>query len=136
MLGSFGISARIDRWTDTDFAIAAEHVGLYRETLRPIIHHGDQYLLTRAPPAEGDGDWMAVWYVAKDGSAGVLFAFRLDSQEASRVFALPGLRPDRRYRATRFSGERTDAAGEALAAGLAVTVPDRFRSELCIVEAG
>jgi hypothetical protein len=134
MLGTFGVSARIDRWPAADFDVAAAHVALYRDTLRPLIHHGDQFLLTRAPPGDGDGDWAAVWYVAKDGTQGVLFAFRLDSPEPSRVFPLPGLLPGRRYRTRYFAGGETQAAAEALAAGLAVTVGDRFQSELCLVE--
>jgi alpha-galactosidase len=88
MLGSFGISAAIDRWPEADLVIAAEHVALYRNKLRSIIHHGNQYFLT-PPPIDGSGDWAAIWYVAKDGSNGVLFAFRLGGGEGSRSFPLP-----------------------------------------------
>jgi alpha-galactosidase len=134
MLGSFGISARIDRWPEEDFALAARHVALYREKLRPIIHHGDQYLLTPAPPADGNGDWAALWYVMKDGSRGVLFAFRLAGTAMQRAFPLPGLRDDRRYRAIPFSGAAAQASGGDLAAGCTVTLAERFQSELCLVE--
>ena len=47
----------------------AAHVALYRDTVRAIVHHGDQYLLTQPPAADGSGDWAAIWYVAKDGCA-------------------------------------------------------------------
>jgi alpha-galactosidase len=134
MLGSFGISARIDHWPAADFAVAAAHVALYREKLRPIIHHGDQYLLTKAPPGDGNGDWAALWYAAKDGASGVLFTFRLAKGEASRVFPLPGLIPDQCYRASFFSGDTSEARGDALARGLAVTVAAPFQSALCYVE--
>ncbi len=132
MLGSFGISARADRWSEADFATAAAHVALYRDTIRELVHHGDQYLLTPAPEADGSGDWAAIWYVAKDGSHGVLFAFRLGSDEASRMFPLPGLAGGRRYLARLFAG----GVSEATADGLSVTVAEKFQSELCVVEAG
>ena len=136
MLGSFGISASIDRWPEEDLVIAKEHIALYRNTLRSIIHHGDQYLLTRAPPTDGNGVWAAIWYAAKDGRSGVLFAFRLGTAETSRVFPLAGLLSDQGYRASLFSAESTvDTTGEALARGLAITIPGQFQSELVLIEA-
>jgi alpha-galactosidase len=136
MLGSFGISARIDRWPEADFALAAAHVALYREKLRAIIQEGDQYLLTEAPPGDGNGDWTALWYAAKDGTKGVLFAFRLAGAAAERVFALPGLVPDRSYQASFFSGAASETTGAALARGLSVAIPAQFQSALCYVEQG
>ncbi len=135
MLGSFGISARVDEWPAGDFAIAAAHVALYRDTLRAIIQFGDQYLLTRAPAADGSGDWAAIWYAAKNRRRGALFAFRLDGAEASRKFRLPGLSPRARYRVSHGSGEIVETTGEALEAGVVVTIADRYRSELASVEA-
>jgi alpha-galactosidase len=136
MLGSLGISARIDRWPAADFATVARHIALYREKLRAIIHHGDQYLLTQAPPGDGNGDWAAIWYVAKDRARGVLFAFRLAGEAPSRSFPLAGLSAQRHYRVTTEGGEVARARGEALAQGLDVTILARFQSELCLVEAG
>jgi len=106
-----------------------------REKLRAIIHHGDQYLLTKAPPPDGNGDWVALWYAAKDRSRGVLFTFRLGSAEGSRIFPLPGLHPDRRYRYTPFAGTVSETTGAALASGLSVAVDGPFQSELHLVEA-
>jgi alpha-galactosidase len=131
MLGSLGVSARADRWSEADFSTAAQHVALYRDTVRAIVHHGDQYLLTRPPPIDGSGDWAAIWYVAKDASRGVLFAFRLGSEQASRVFPLPGLRSEQRYTARLLAGE----ASEVMPQGLTVVVQEKFQSELCVVEA-
>ena len=132
MLGSFGISARADQWPEADFAVAAAHVALYREKLREIIHFGDQHLLTRSPEVDGSGDWAAIWYVAKDGLRGVLFAFRLGSAEASRTFPTPGLAAVRRFGARLFSGAVSDLVADA---GLTVAVAGQFQSELCVVEA-
>lgn len=135
MLGSFGISARVDRWEAADVATVAAHVGLYRERLRPLIQFGDQYLLTHAPGPDGSGDWAAVWYAAKDGTGGALYAFRLGGAEAVRVFGLPGLAAGARYRCSRFG----DAGAALLTAastttGLAVRLKRRWRSALVLVE--
>ena len=134
MLGSFGISARVNRWDAADFAIAAAHVALYRDRLRSIIHHGDQYLLTRAPDHNGGGDWAAVWYVAKDASAGVLFAFRLAGSDRQRVFPLAGLAAGRGYRCSSFGNDVSTLIAKAPAVGLPIILDRRYSSELVLVE--
>lgn len=135
MLGTFGISAPIHHWPDQDLAVAAAHVALYKTRLRAIIHHGDRYALTRAPPPDGNGDWAALWYATKDGRSGVLFAFRLASADARRLFALRGLQKRRLYLVRFEGGRQLKATGETLEDGLAVTLPEAFRSALCLVEA-
>jgi alpha-galactosidase len=135
MLGSFGISAGIDRWSAADIATAKVHVGLYKDQLRDIIHQGDQYQLTNPPTVHGAGDWAAMWYVSKDGMRGVLFAFRLGGAAVTRIFPLPGLLATQRYRIWSQPGEATEIAGATLAAGLAVTIEAHFASCLCRVEA-
>jgi alpha-galactosidase len=134
MLGTFGISAPIDRWSRSDIATAVAHVGLYVTTLRPLIHHGNQFYLTPAPEPDGSSDWAAVWYAARNGLSGVLFAFRLSGADATRAFELPGLQEGTRYKVTFGSGETMTRTGGELAAGLEISLPDRFRSELCLVE--
>jgi alpha-galactosidase len=131
MLGSFGISARIDRWSLAETALAAAHLALYRARLRSIVHHGDQYLLTPPPPFDGEGDWAAIWYVAKDASQGVLFAFRLAGAKTARHFTLSGLDRETRYRLTLFSGRASELSSSAVT----VTLNEPFTSELCLVEA-
>jgi len=135
MLGSFGISARVDQWNAADFAIVAAHVALYRDRLRAIIQHGDQYLLTRSPDRDGDGDWAGVWYVAKNASAGVLFAFRLAGPDGLRVFTLPGLDGTRAYRSTSFGGDPTLLPAEAPVLRFPVILNRHYRSELVVFEA-
>ena len=134
MLGTFGISAPIDRWSPSDLAIAASHVELYATKIRPLIHSGDQYCLTPPPQPDGNGDWAALWYGAKNGLSGVLFAFRLSASDATRVFALPGLRSQDHYRITFGSGTSIGRSGKELAAGLEVSLAEQYRSELCLVE--
>jgi alpha-galactosidase len=134
MLGTFGISAPIDRWSPADIETTAAHVALYVGKVRPLLHFGDQYYLTRAPSPDGSSDWAALWYAAKDGKSGALFAFRLAGIEATRAFRLPGLREGSRYRVTFGSGEQLTRSGAELAAGLAVALAEAFRSEHCLVE--
>lgn len=124
MLGSFGISAPIDAWPAEERAVVAAQVALYRSRLRALVQDGDQYQLTAAPGLDGSGEWAAMWFVAKDGVAGALFAFRLGG-EASREFALPGL-----ARAPR----RIEGAGGVLeAGGVRVTLDCPYRSALLLV---
>ncbi len=125
MLGSFGISAPLGVWSAGQMAVAREHVALYRAVVRGLVAEGDQYLLTEAPPLDGRGEWAAVWYAAKDGSRGVLFAFRLEGA-AERRFALPGLRAG----AWRVRGDGVVAAE----GGVEVTLAGRFASVLAVVE--
>ncbi len=135
MLGTFGISAPVHRWSEADRATAAAHVAIYKTSLRAIIHHGDRYALTPPPPPEGNGDWAAVWHVTKDGLQGVLFAFRLAGPEKKRTFPLRGLRKGRRYRLSFQDGPQRTATGAELEAGLGVVLDQTFRSALCLVEA-
>lgn len=127
MLGSFGISAAIDTWDEADLSVVADHVTLYRWHLRTLIENGDQYQLTEAPPIDGRGEWAAMWYVAKDGSRGVLFAFRLEGA-SSQDFALPGLRDGLRL----VTGE----GGELRNGGIVVRLNEPFRSALLLIEIG
>lgn len=132
MLGSFGFSARLDRWSEADIALAAAHTGFYRRHLRALIHHGEQYHLTRAPPADGNGDWAAIWFVAANGGSGALFAFRLAGESATRSFSLPGLAAARRYQVRPFGDAPGAADGASLARGYPVTLAEKFSSALVL----
>jgi alpha-galactosidase len=134
MLGSFGISAPVESWTTAELAVVREHVAWYKHIARPVIHHGDQYLLTDAPPLDGQGDWAGVWYAAKAATRGVLFAFRLDSPQARRDFVLPGLDPDAQYRVRTLEGRDELRRGADLLEGLPIVADAPFRSALVSVE--
>lgn len=127
MLGSFGLSAPIDTWSAAERVQAAGAVALYRTRVRALVAEGDQYMLTAAPPRDGHGDWAALWFVAKDGHAGVLFAFRLEG-DAAHDFPLPGLRAGLRHLEGAYAAP-TDT-------GVRVCLPAPFRSALVLVEAG
>lgn len=134
MLGSFGISAPVERWSAADLAAVKQHIVWYKEYVRPLVQTGNQYLLTDAPPLDGEGDWAAIWYTAKDADCGVLFVFRLASTESQHTFVLPGLRPDVAYRLRTPEGLDITRRGSELATGLLVTVDTVFRSALMFVE--
>jgi alpha-galactosidase len=134
MLGTFGISAPIDAWSPDDIATTAAHVELCVTKVRPLIHRGDQHYLTIAPRPDGNSDWAALWYAAKDGRSGALFAFRLAGSEGTRTFGLPGLKEEGRYRVGFGSGETVVRTGAELSAGLKIVLTEPFRSELRLVE--
>jgi alpha-galactosidase len=134
MLGSFGLSAPLDRWTDEDRAVASSHVTWYKQIIQPIILNGDQYFLTEPPPLDGNGDWAAVWYAARNGERGVLFAFRLAGTDPQRILALPGLEQEARYRLRTPEGWTDIRTGAQLAEGLLVEIGELFRSTLIYVE--
>jgi alpha-galactosidase len=133
MLGSFGVSAAVEEWSPADVAVVATHADVYRRCVRPLIHHGNQYRLTEQPPFDGQGDWAAMWYAAKNGLAGALFAFRLAQGEPRRSFALPGLIPDMLYAVEMVGGGTAKIRGTDLANGLAVTCPAPFTSQLVLI---
>lgn len=133
MLGSFGISAPLDRWSDEDIAIVKNHVSWYKQVVRPITQSARQYLLSEMPPLDGNGDWAAIWYVLPGGAQGVLFAFRLANGAPTQTFALPGLNPSGIYRLSTPEGRKATAGGVELATGLAVDAETPFRSVLLAV---
>lgn len=135
MLGSFGISARVDQWSEADLAIAADHIRFYQRHLRPVIQHGRQYLLTMPPAPDGSGDWAAIWYTRRDRSGGVLLAFRLSGPDAGRTFRLPGLSRDRRYQARAFDASDWTDLDAPLEHGLSVHLDGRFQSAMVRVRA-
>ncbi len=134
MLGSFGLSAPLDHWSDEDMAVVKTHVDWYKQIIQPIILNGDQYLLTDAPPLDGNGDWAVVWYAARDRERGVLFAFRLAGGDPQRVFSLPGLMPQAFYRLRTPEGWTATRTGAELEEGLLIDIDELFRSELIYVE--
>lgn len=134
MLGSFGLSARVDQWAEADLAVARDHIGFYRRHLRPVIQHGRQYLLTMPPAPDGSGDWAAIWYTRRDRLGGVLLAFRLSGAETTRTFRLPGLDRSRRYHVRRFEDHDWTGLPDPLNQGLSIHLPQTFSSALLRVE--
>jgi len=133
MLGSFGISSALTRWTAEEIAAARTHVDWYKAVARPLIHHGDQYILTDQPPLDGNGDWAAMWFAAKDGARGAGLFFRLGG-DATRRFALPGLAAGGRFHVKVNDVTLGILSGAELAAGIAVGCPGPYTSAAVTAE--
>ena len=129
MLGSFGLSARIGNWPAADLAAGQAEIAWYKSTLRPQVQDGDQYILTPAPTLDGMGGWAAIWFAAKDKSAGVALVFRLEADETARDFALQGLDPAAQYTISMPGFADQVQTGAALANGINVTVPGPYQSQ-------
>ena len=134
MLGTFGISAPLERWSEAEIALVRGHVDWYKQRVQPLIQHGDEWFLTDPPPHDGNGEWASILYTSKDSATGVLFAFRLAHGDPSRDLALPGLDPDATYVVSSFEGSTEQRTGRALAAGFTVNAEEPFRSVLISLE--
>jgi alpha-galactosidase len=130
MLGSFGISAPLDRWSAQERAEVAGHVAWFKERIRPLFANADQYLLGAQPSLEGDGDWAGVWYVTPDGARGHLSTFRLADASRSWEPALAGLDPERTYAITSSIGASATLTGRELAEGALTTESAPFGAAL------
>ena len=95
MMGSLGIGANLNHWSDADFATAGRMVALYKE-IRETVQQGRLYRL--ASPREGT--LTANQYVSADGRQAVLFAFLQDQQllRPAPPIYLRGLDPEAAYR--------------------------------------
>ena len=95
MAGVLGVGGDLLQWSDDDLAEARELVAAYKR-IRPVVQQGLLYRLR--PPAAGD--LTAVQYLARDGSAVVVFAW-LHAQQFGGTrppVRLRGLDPLGRYR--------------------------------------
>ena len=107
MMGSMGIGANLNRWSDEDFALASKMAAYYK-TIRATVQEGDLYRL--ASPHEGE--LTASQYVSRDGRQSVLFAF-LRSQQFLRpapTIYLRGLGPNANYRVISIDDKLIDKA--------------------------
>lgn len=107
MMGSMGIGANLNRWSDQDFALASKMVAYYK-TIRATVQEGDLYRL--ASPREGE--LTASQYVSRDGQQAVLFAF-LRSQQFLRTapaIYLRGLDQNSNYRLISMDDKLIDKA--------------------------
>jgi alpha-galactosidase len=95
MQGILALGGTLTDWNEAELARAADLVAEYK-TIRPLVQHGIQYRLT-ATPVTG------VQYVAANGSATAVLAYRLAAAFGERARPLPlrGLDPDARYLDTR-----------------------------------
>jgi alpha-galactosidase len=78
MMGSLGIGANLNKWSQEDFGLATEMVAYYK-SVRQTVQEGKLYRLF----SPREGDFTANQYVAQDGSQAVVYAF-LRSQQYGR----------------------------------------------------
>ncbi|HET7094069.1 MAG TPA: alpha-galactosidase, partial [Thermomicrobiales bacterium] len=128
MLGAFGYSQRLPELPDWVRDRLTYHARQYKETVRRFVREGVVHRLTAQPQREGQGDrWAGFQYALPDGSAHLLFVFRLDGGEPERTLRLQGLDPNRQYDISSLAGgplaRRTGA--ELMEAGLRfATMPE------------
>ena len=128
MLGSFGLSARIGRWSAEDLASAAKDIAWYRDVVRPLVQDGRQFILTPQPTLDGLGGWAAMAHVAAAGDRAVAFVFRLEAAEDSFDLRMPGLAAAATYRVRVGDHKVQPMTGAELAAGLRIRVDAPYRS--------
>jgi alpha-galactosidase len=75
MMGSLGIGANLNKWSEDDFTLASQMVGYYKE-IRDAVQQGRLYRLF----SPRSGDFTANEYVSENGGRAVLFAFRHSQQ--------------------------------------------------------
>ncbi|MCL6456461.1 MAG: alpha-galactosidase [Gorillibacterium sp.] len=94
MMGSLGIGANLNEWSDEQIEQSAEFIRQYKQ-IRPLVQAGSQFRLS----ALKQKGLTAVQYVHANGSESVLFAF-LHSQKLGELLprlCLQGLQSDKQY---------------------------------------
>jgi alpha-galactosidase len=136
MMGSLGIGANLNHWSDADFALASQMIGHYK-AIRQTVQEGRLYRLA-SPSA---GTFTANQYVSEDGRQAVLFAF-LQAQQLLRQVppvCLRGLDPEAVYRIRTIDDKLADRgdtiSGAALMnRGLTLRLGGDFDSTMLIFE--
>jgi alpha-galactosidase len=78
MMGSLGIGANLNKWSQEDFGLATKMVAYYK-SVRQTVQEGKLYRLF----SPREGDFTANQYVSQDGNQAVVYAF-LRSQQYGR----------------------------------------------------
>jgi alpha-galactosidase len=122
MMGSLGIGANLNHWSEADSDFAAEMIGTYK-AIRGTVQQGRLYRLF----SPREGTLTANQYVSEDGRQAVLFAF-LQAQQFLRpvpAIRLRGLDPAAVYRIRTIDSklaDRRDTIGGAALMNRGVTL--------------
>ena len=105
MMGSLGIGANLNHWSDADFTLGGQMIGFYKD-IRETVQQGRLYRLF----SPREGTLTANQYVSEDGRQAVLFAFLQDQQLLRPVPAvrLRGLDAEAVYRIRTIDGKLAD----------------------------
>lgn len=125
MMGVFGISAAIDTWDDDRLEVVRDQISLYR-SLRDVILRGDCYRFTAAPVRE-QWDWGCMGFFEPLGRRGIVFAFRLLSDETALSVKVP-----EGWSSSECMVRAGDAKAQMSENVLEVRIRERMRS--CVVE--
>ena len=115
MMGSLGIGANLNHWSDDDLSFASQMIAHYK-AIRETVQQGRLYRL--ASPREGT--FTANEYLSEDGRQAVLFAF-LQAQQLLRpapVVCLRGLDPEAVYRIRTIDDKLVDSRDNTSGAAL------------------
>lgn len=140
MIGAFGISVRLGEWPANMREAARRGIALYKERIRPALAGEVHHLLPQAslfiPPLKAPEEWEAVEYFEPAGQRGVILCFRAAAGAATCVLPVRGLDARARYRLTWHDAgrSRTRSGAEWAKAGLEVTLPEKFTSEVIWIE--
>lgn len=136
MMGSLGIGANLNHWSEADAKLATEMIGTYK-SIRKTVQEGDLYRLFSAR----DGMLTSNLYVATDGNQAALFAFLHAQQfrQDSPSITLKGLDPSAIYRLktidNKLVGQGREFSGAYLMGnGLNFNLTGDFDSTLVILE--
>jgi alpha-galactosidase len=136
MQGALGVGANLNKWTDTDSALATKMIALYKR-IRPTVQLGDLYRLL----SPRESDVTANQYVAADGKQSVVFAFR-HSQEyntAAPTIRLRGLDEKALYQIEAIDNKLVDrqprlSGAYLMRAGLNLNLRGDFDSTAVVLE--
>lgn len=128
MMGAFGISAPLDRWSVQDVAEVSGWVAWYKNHQQQLLPRSNQYLLGSPPSIDGDTDWNGVWYAAQNGTSGTALLFRLNGREEF-LARMPGLDSQLKYTVHGIPGQPTlGMSGDDLEDGVAIRLDSPFSS--------
>jgi alpha-galactosidase len=134
MQGALGIGNDLNKFSDSDMALATKLTALYKD-VRTTVQHGNLYRL-QSPPAEST----QVQYVSRDGAQSLVLAY-LHSQQlglAQPRVQLQGLDPNATYRlqpldATKLRGELDATGAQLMGQGIDVHLTGDFDSTAVVV---
>ncbi|SPE41515.1 Glycoside hydrolase, clan GH-D [Candidatus Sulfopaludibacter sp. SbA3] len=136
MQGALGIGANLNRWSDSDSALATKMIALYKR-IRSTVQLGDLHRLL----SPRESDVTANQYISADGKQSVVFAFR-HSQEyntAAPTLYLQGLEEKALYKVEATDNKLVErqpqlSGAYLMRAGLNVNLRGDFDSTAVILE--
>lgn len=136
MMGWFTLMMDTRGFTQEQRTATQSAIALYKERLRPLIRNADLFHVSQRPDGSA---WDGIEYVTRSQHTGVLFVFRgAGLQQASHVFVLRGLNPEKSYKLKFQDGTAADYVVDGktlLSSGLKVYLPHPESSELIFFEA-